>query len=84
MRNVVLLRTESGRTWLGGLSEKEQYQAIIDWASSSSDTEGTPNLPAILEKLEFEGNQQLKLIDILPENFQPIAHSPFSLRDDVR
>ena len=84
MRNVVLLRTEGGRTWLGGLSEKGQYQAIIDWASSSSDTEGVPKLPAVLKKLEFEGNQQLKLIDILPENFQPIAHLPFSLRDDVR
>ncbi len=83
MRNVVLLRTESDRIWLGGLSEKEQYEAIIDWASSGSDTEGTPNLPAVLEKLAFEGNQQLKLIDILPENFQPITQSPFSPRDDV-
>ena len=83
MRNVVLLRTEGDRIWLGGLSEKEQYEAIIDWASSGSDTEGTPNLPAVLEKLAFEGNQQLKLIDILPENFQPITQSPFSPRDDV-
>lgn len=83
MRNVVLLRTESDRIWLGGLSEKEQYEAIIDWASSGSDTEGTPNLPAVLEKLAFEGNQQLKLIDILPENFQPITQSPFSPREDV-
>ena len=38
MRNVVLLRTEGDRIWLGGLSEKEQYEAIIDWASSGSDT----------------------------------------------
>ncbi len=83
MRNVVLLRTEGDRIWLGGLSEKEQYEAIIDWASSGSDTEGTPNLPAVLEKLAFEGNQQLKLIDILPENFQPITQSPFSPREDV-
>ena len=83
MRNVVLLRTEGDRIWLGGLSEKEQYEAIIDWASSGSDTEGAPNLPAVLEKLEFEGNQQLKLIDILPENSQPITQSPFSPRDDV-
>ena len=83
MRNVVLLRTEGGRIWLGGRSEKEQYEAIIDWASSGSHTEGAPNLPAVLEKLEFEGNQQLKLIDILPENSQPITQSPFSPRDDV-
>tara|TARA_Y100000589_G_scaffold332244_1_gene390705 strand:- start:11907 stop:12275 length:369 start_codon:yes stop_codon:yes gene_type:complete len=68
MRNVVLLRTEGGRTWLGGLSEKVEYEAIVEWASNSANREGAANLPAVLEKLEFEGNQQLSLIDILPEN----------------
>ena len=73
MRNVVLLRTDGDHTWLGGLSEKVEYEAIVEWASNSANIEGAPNLPAVLKKLEFEGNQQLTLIDILPENSRPIT-----------
>ena len=73
MRNVVLLRTDGDHTWLGGLSEKVEYEAIVEWASNSANIEGAPNLPAVLKKLEFEGNQQLRLIDILPEDSRPIT-----------
>ena len=71
MRNVVLLRTKGGRIWLGGLSEKVQYEAIVEWVSNSANRKWDPNLPAVLEELEFEGNQQLTLIDNLPENSRP-------------
>jgi len=73
MRNVVLLRTDGVRIWLGRLGEKVEYEAIVEWASNSANIEGAPNLPAVLKKLEFEGNQQLRLIDILPENSRPIT-----------
>ena len=73
MRNVVLLRTDGDHIWLGGLSETVEYEAIVEWASNSANIEGAPNLPAVLKKLEFEGNQQLILIDILPENSRPIT-----------
>lgn len=73
MRNVVLLRTDGDRIWLGRLGEKVEYEAIVEWASNSANIEGAPNLPAVLKKLEFEGNQQLRLIDILPEDSRPIT-----------
>ena len=73
MRNVVLLRTDGVRIWLGRLGEKVEYEAIVEWASNSANIEGAPNLPAVLKKLEFEGNQQLRLIDILPEDSRPIT-----------
>ena len=73
MRNVVLLRTDDVRIWLGRLGEKVEYEAIVEWASNSANIEGAPNLPAVLKKLEFEGNQQLRLIDILPEDSRPIT-----------
>ena len=73
MRNVVLLRTDGDRIWLGRLGEKVEYEAIVEWASNSANIEGAPNLPAVLKKLEFEGNQQLRLIDILPEDSLPIT-----------
>ena len=73
MRNVVLLRTDGVRIWLGRLGEKVEYEAIVEWASNSANIEGAPNLPAVLKKLEFEGNQQLRLIDILPEDCRPIT-----------
>ena len=73
MRNVVLLRTDGDRIWLGRLGEKVEYEAIVEWASNIANIEGAPNLPAVLKKLEFEGNQQLRLIDILPEDSRPIT-----------
>ena len=73
MRNVVLLRNDVDRIWLGRLGEKVEYEAIVEWASNSANIEGAPNLPAVLKKLEFEGNQQLRLIDILPEDSRPIT-----------
>ena len=73
MRNVVLLRTDGVRIWLGRLGEKVEYEAIVEWASNSANIEGATNLPAVLKKLEFEGNQQLRLIDILPEDSLPIT-----------
>ena len=73
MRNVVLLRTDGDRIWLGRLGEKVEYEAIVEWASNSANIEGATNLPAVLKKLEFEGNQQLRLIDILPEDSRPIT-----------
>jgi hypothetical protein len=35
--NVVTISNESGTQWLGGITEFNQYRALLDWAVSSSD-----------------------------------------------
>jgi hypothetical protein len=35
--NVVTISNESGTLWLGGITEFNQYQAFVDWASRSRD-----------------------------------------------
>jgi hypothetical protein len=35
--NVVTISDDSGTQWLGGITEFDQYRAIVDWASRSKD-----------------------------------------------
>jgi hypothetical protein len=35
--NVVTISNESGTQWLGGITEFNQYRALLDWAVSSRD-----------------------------------------------
>jgi hypothetical protein len=35
--NVVTIANETGTVWLGQISEFQQYQALVDWASRSKD-----------------------------------------------
>ena len=36
MRNVVLLKSEDGMTWLGGFSEERDYESLFNWAHEYS------------------------------------------------
>ena len=54
MRNVVLLKSEDGMTWLGGFSEEQDYESLFNWAYEYSINVVKPRLPKRLKKLEFE------------------------------
>ena len=45
MRNVVLLKSEDGLTWLGGLSVQEDYESLVNWAREYSRSEIAISLP---------------------------------------
>ena len=62
MRNVVLLKSKDRLTWLGGLSGKEDYESLVNWACEYSQLEAV--LPEGLQKLEFERDEDFKLIKI--------------------
>ena len=64
MRNVVLLKSEDGLTWLGGLSVQEDYESLVNWAREYSRSEIAISLPEGLQRLEFERNEDSDLIDI--------------------
>tara|TARA_B100000886_G_scaffold45721_1_gene28087 strand:+ start:2633 stop:2992 length:360 start_codon:yes stop_codon:yes gene_type:complete len=53
-RNVVLLKSEDGLTWLGGLSGVQDYESLASWAYEYSRNVVKPRLPQGLQKLEFE------------------------------
>ena len=54
MRNVVLLKSEDGLTWLGGFSGERDYESLYNWAYEYSRNVVKPRLPQGLKKLEFE------------------------------
>ena len=64
MRNVVLLKSEDGLTWLGGLSGQEDYESLVNWAREYSRSEIMISLPEGLQMLEFERDEDSELIDI--------------------
>lgn len=43
--NVVTISNETGTLWLGQISEFQQYQALVDWASRSKDAGELVPLP---------------------------------------
>ena len=54
MHNVSLLKTERGQTWLGKLSAKEHYEALVGWALEFSQHGVEGELPEILTPHLFE------------------------------
>ena len=64
MRNVVLLKSEDGLTWLGGLSGQEDYESLVNWAREYSRSEIMISLPEGLQMLGFERDEDSELIDI--------------------
>jgi predicted metal-binding protein len=52
--NVAALRSNGKVTWLGGLSTREQYEAILDWAQDTVDEGKTADLPKSLARRKFE------------------------------
>jgi hypothetical protein len=43
--NVVTISNETGTLWLGQISEFQQYQALVDWASRCKDAGKLVQLP---------------------------------------
>jgi hypothetical protein len=43
--NVVTISNETGTLWLGEISEFQQYQALVDWASRCKDAGEVVRLP---------------------------------------
>lgn len=43
--NVVVLNSEAGSQWLGGITEFNQYRALVDWAARSMDAGHLLELP---------------------------------------
>ena len=54
MHNVSLLNTERGKTWLGKLSAREHYEALVGWALEFSQHGVEGELPEILTPHLFE------------------------------
>ena len=54
MKNVSLIKTDSDQIWLGKLSEKEHYDALVEWALNIKETGASTELPELLSELRFE------------------------------
>ena len=52
--NVVALVTQAKTVWLGNISERHQYQSLLDWASRSKDQGYADQIPRELLALELE------------------------------
>ncbi len=63
MRNIAVLKTERGLTWLGGLSEIDHYKSIVNWASKYSKNQKEGKLTDELQQLEFNHDKDLDFID---------------------
>jgi hypothetical protein len=48
--NVVTISNKDGTCWLGGITEFEQYQALVEWASRSRDANELLPLPKEFRK----------------------------------
>jgi hypothetical protein len=44
--NVITISSESGTEWLGGITEFEQYRALVEWGSRSRDAGELLPLPS--------------------------------------
>jgi len=51
--NVVAISNERGSQWLGGLTEKSQYQSLVDWAVASKNAGELLRLPKELRRFSF-------------------------------
>lgn len=54
--NVTLVSTVDGRTWLGGISNEEQYHSLINWAKGTIEHGQQHPLPDSLLSLQFTPN----------------------------
>ena len=50
--NVTLVSTVEGRTWLGGISNEEQYHSLINWAKGTIEHGHQHPLPDALLALQ--------------------------------
>lgn len=54
--NVMLVKADQKRTWLGGISNEEQYQSLINWAKGTIEHGQQHPLPDSLLALQFTPN----------------------------
>ena len=54
LHNVVLLMTEHGQTWLGGLERTADFEPLIDWARAVVEHGPQAPLPESLARYRFE------------------------------
>ena len=54
MNNVSLIKDDLGQTWLGKLSGKEHYDALVTWALDVEQKAANAELPKILADLKFD------------------------------
>jgi len=52
--NVVAVLTPAGWTWLGNLSERAQFEALVAWARQCAADGAVAPLPALLQAHGFE------------------------------
>lgn len=52
--NVVAIVTEAKTVWLGNISERHQYQSLLDWAARSKDLGRADEIPRDLLPHELE------------------------------
>lgn len=57
--NVICVVTPQRTIWLGGLTEQQHFDALLDWATQSAAASKLLPLPALLAELEFERFQPL-------------------------
>ena len=63
MHNISLLRTEEKQEWLGKLSKKEHYEALIEWACNIVDNKYNTELPEKLLPHRFQRFQEVVIRD---------------------
>lgn len=54
LTNVISILTPQKQIWLGGITSQNQYEALLEWAQSSSDAGYLIDLPEILHTQQFE------------------------------
>ncbi|HTG68754.1 MAG TPA: hypothetical protein VL921_05805 [Candidatus Udaeobacter sp.] len=54
LTNVISILTPQKQIWLGGITSQNQYEALLEWAQSSSDAGCLLDLPEILQAQQFE------------------------------
>ena len=55
MVNVVCVAAPEGLRWLGGLTQDQEYEALLEWATRSAGAGRLLPLPSSLEARAFEG-----------------------------
>jgi cobaltochelatase CobN len=52
--NVVAVLTETGQEWIGGLTQREHYEALVAWGRACGATRQVQPLPPVLAQHLFK------------------------------
>jgi predicted metal-binding protein len=52
--NVVAILTETGQQWIGQLTQREHYEALVEWGRACGDARHVEPPPAVLRPYFFE------------------------------